>query len=366
MRAAADAIRQTSRDALLDAISREPWKHDFYQALRRLECLHPEQPRWGRALKPTDEAVRLGQEPAMSFAPASLSALVRPANSVAPRLEVRFFGLFGPNGPLPLHLTEYARGRLMNAGDPTFARFADIFHHRLLTLFYRAWAQAQPTVSLDRPQEDRFSYHLGALFGLGMPSLRERDALPDFTKLHHAGLLSRQVRNAEGLAQFVSGAFRAPASVEQFVGHWMPTELRDRTQLGRSAASLGSNALAGKRVWDRQHKFRLHIGPLSLAQYQALLPGTQGIKKLSACVRNYVGDELSWDARITLRRADIPKLKLDKQARLGLTSWLGQRAHANDASELLLDVERVIRRPAKLQPPPPASTYQPDNTVRHP
>lgn len=349
MRAAADAIRQASRDALLDAIAREPWKHDFYQALRRLECLHPEQPRWGRALKPTDESMRLGQEPAMSFAPASLSALVRPANSVAPRLEVRFFGLFGPNGPLPLHLTEYARGRLMNAGDPTFARFADVFHHRLLTLFYRAWAQAQPTVSLDRPEEDRFSYHLGALFGLGMPSLRERDALPDFTKLHHAGLLSRQVRNAEGLAQFVSGAFRVPAQVEQFVGHWMPTDMRDRTKLGSSTARLGRNALAGKRVWDRQHKFRLHIGPLSLEQYLALLPGTQGIRKLSACVRNYVGDELAWDARLTLRKADIPQLKLGKQARLGLTSWLGRHAHAHDACNLLLDVERVLRRPTRLQ-----------------
>lgn len=346
MRAAADAITQSSRDALLDAIARQPWKHDFYQAMRRLECLHPGAPRWGRALKPADEPIRLGQEPAMSFAPASLSALVRPSSAPTPRLEVRFFGLFGPNGPLPLHLTEYARGRLMNAGDPTFARFADIFHHRLLTLFYRAWAQAQPTVSLDRPQEDRFGYHLGACFGLGMPSLRHRDALPDTVKLHHAGLLSRHVRNAEGLAQFVSGAFGVPARVEQFVGHWMSMDPRDRTQLGGATASLGRSALAGKRVWDRQHKFRLHVGPLSIDQYVGLLPGSAGMRKLAACVRNYVGDEFTWDARLSLRQRDVPKLRLGRRASLGMTSWLGQRATLLDADDLTLDVERILKRMA--------------------
>ncbi|QSI78989.1 type VI secretion system baseplate subunit TssG [Niveibacterium microcysteis] len=344
MRLATDAVRQASRDALLGAIAQAPWKHDFFQALRRLECLYPERPRWGAALKPAEEPIRLGQEPAMSFAPASLSALVRPSNAPTPRLEVRFFGLFGPNGPLPLHLTEYARGRLMNAGDPTFARFADIFHHRLLTLFYRAWAQAQPTVSLDRPDEDRFGYQVGALFGVGLPSLRNRDAMPDFAKLHHAGLLSRQVRNAEGLAKLVSGTFRIHAEVEQFVGHWMTMETRDRTRLGGNTARLGRNALAGQRIWDRQHKFRLHLGPLSFAEYAALLPDTVGISKLAACVRNYTGHEYDWDARLTLKRGEIPKLALGRLGRLGLSGWLGCQHRTKDATDLVLDVERLVRR----------------------
>ena len=344
MRLATDALTHAGREALLGSIAEAPWKHDFFQSLRRLECLYSERPRWGAALKPGDEPIRLGQEPAMSFAPASLSSLVRPANSPTPRLEVRFFGLFGPNGPLPLHLTEYARGRLMNAGDPTFARFADIFHHRLLTLFYRAWAQAQPTVSLARPNEDRFGYQLGALFGVGLPSLRNRDALPDFAKLHHAGILSRQVRNADGLAQLVSGTFRIPAQVEQFVGHWMQMEMRDRSRLGGRAASLGRNALAGQRIWDRQHKFRLHLGPLSIADYAALLPGTAGIERLSACVRNYAGDEYAWDARLTLKRQDVPNLSLGRTGRLGLSGWLGCRRRTRDANDLILDVERLMRR----------------------
>src|SRR6478609_2460492 len=73
-----------------------------------------------------------------------------------PRLYVTFGGMFGPQGPLPLHLTEYARDRIINSADPTFARFLDIFHHRMLSLVYRAWADAQPTVQFDRPESDRF------------------------------------------------------------------------------------------------------------------------------------------------------------------------------------------------------------------
>ena len=123
---------------------------------------------------------------------------------------VHFFGLFGPDGPLPLHLTEYARDRSRNHRDPSLQRFADIFHHRALSLFYRAWANSRPTISFDRPEDDRFALYTGALIGLGMESLRNRDAMPDLTKLHFAGHLSCQTRHAEGLASILSEFFKMP------------------------------------------------------------------------------------------------------------------------------------------------------------
>jgi len=192
---------------------------DFYQALRRLEALHADKPASGGASS-ADEPVRLGQEPSLSFAPSSLSAFEPGEGGEPDRLLVRFFGLLGPNGPLPIHLTEHARQRLRQ-GDATFARFLDVFHHRFLMLFFRAWAQGQPTVSLDRPRDDRFGQHLAALIGLGMPTLRERDAVPDFARLHWGGLLGRHVRNAESLRAILSGYFHVPVQIEQFAGHWM-------------------------------------------------------------------------------------------------------------------------------------------------
>ena len=72
------------------------------------------------------------------------------------KLPVNFLGLFGPNGPMPVHITEYARERQLNAHDPTLVGFLDLFHHRILSLFYRAWAVNQKAADLDRPKDARF------------------------------------------------------------------------------------------------------------------------------------------------------------------------------------------------------------------
>ena len=331
------------------ALQAEPWQWDYFQALRLFECRHPGLPRIGSASRPADEPLRLGQEPALSFAPASLSALVPGREGGPPRLEVRFFGLFGPNGPLPLHLTEHARNRLLHAGDASFARFADLIHHRFLSLFYRAWAQAQPCVSLDRPREDRFGVYVASLAGLGLSRLRERDALPDGAKLEHAAWFNRQVRNAEGLASLVGDYFRVPVGVEQFVGHLMALRERDLTRLGAGRGRLGRNALLGRSVWDRQHKFRLRLGPLGLRDYEALLPDGSGFEALVAAVRNYVGDEYEWDARLLLRASEVPVLRLGTGQRLGHTSWLGGRSGIEPADDLVLDARRRSAR-ARFEP----------------
>ena len=330
----------------LRELGEKPYRHDFYQTLRRIECLFPDKPRLGEALRPADEAVRFAQEASLSFAEAPIVAFEPASDGLPPRLVQRIFGLFGPNGPLPLHLSEYARERLLHHGDATLSRFADIFHHRLLELFYRAWAQAQPTVGLDRPGQDRFQFFVGALIGVGSERLRSHDPGLDFAKLFHSGLLAHQVRNADGLQALLAAYFRVPVSVEQFVGHWMGLPESDRTRLGRhgSGSQLGLGVVLGARVWDRQHKFRLRFGPLPLAQYEAFLPGGKALPRLVALVRHYLCFELDWDLCLVLKGEQIPRMRLGGSQRLGWTAWLGQRTRPMDADALRLDAERVSGR----------------------
>jgi type VI secretion system protein ImpH len=326
----ADAVR------FLAALAAEPYNYDFYQTLRQFECLYADKPRWGEAPRPIDEPVRLGQDPDLSFAPAPLAALQMGSRDGRPRLLVRLFGLFGPNGPLPLHLTEYARERLRNAGDPTFARFADVFHHRMLALFYRAWAQGQPHVNRDRPKQDRVAGYVASLLGIMPLAFRDRDSLPDEARLFQAGTLSRHVRNADGLASILRQFFRVPADVEQFIGHWMRLEPADRTYLGRDSAQLGVGAIVGESVWDRQHKFRLQFGPLTLAQYERFLPGGSQLRQVVDWVAFYLSFELDWDMRLLLRHDHVPPLTLHGQRRLGWTTWLGTRRGTTAAGDLCL------------------------------
>jgi type VI secretion system protein ImpH len=321
------------------SLEEKPYQYDFFQTLRRIECLFPQMPRIGQALRPADEPVRLAQEPSLAFAAASLSSFKTPVGANVPRLEVRFFGLLGPNGPLPLHVSEFVRERALHAGDVTLLRFLDMLNHRFLALFYRAWAQAQPTVSLDRPQDDRFSTYTGALCGLGDPSLRERDAVDDFAKLFYCGLLARQIRNRDGLVALLAGYFRLPVEIEQHAGHWMALQKSDRTALATESASLGAGAVLGRRVWDRQHKFRIILGPLGLAQLESFLPGGTALAELVAWVRQYLCFELAWDLLLVLQRDEVPTSQLGRRTRLGWTSWLGSHARRTDARDLVLDAE---------------------------
>ena len=321
----------------LRALEREPYRFDFFLALRQLECLHRDLPRLGTAPRAADAPVRLGQEPSLDFPPATVASF-RAGGAGTQRLAVRFMGLFGPNGPLPLHLTEYARDRVRNADDRAFASFADIFHDRTIALFFRAWAGAQPTVSLDRAEQDRFGVYVASLLGVGMPAFRDRDAWPDFAKLHYVGHLANQSRHADGLASVIRDYFDLPARVAEFVGEWLSLPAESRMHLGtrRDSGCLGQSTVIGARVWERQHKFRIVLGPMGYLDYARMLPGGTSLPRLAALVRNYVGDQFSWDLQPVLRRAEVPRLELGRLGQLGWTTWLHAGAPTRDADDLLL------------------------------
>ena len=328
------------------SIQAKPYEFGFYQTLRLIECFYKERPRLGTSQRPGDDPIRLAQQPALTFEAASLTSFEPGTDDRAHRLSVRLLGLLGPNGPLPLHFTEYVLERRRDFGDRTLVRFLDIFHHRILSLFYRAWANNEPTVSFDRPETDRFGDYVGSLAGLGMNSLQHRDDISDQTKLYYCGRLSSQFRCAEGLQAILTDYFNIPAGVEQFVGEWiqLPEQHQCRLGIDTSTGSLGKSIVVGANVWSCQHKFRIRLGPLSADEYDRLLPAGDRIGRLVPLVRNYVGDELAWDVRLVLKREEVPSARLGGAARLGWNTWIGKRTSLTDASDLVLDAFGWVTR----------------------
>lgn len=320
---------------LFERFSADANRFDFFQAVRLIECAHPALPRVGASSRPRDDAMRFAQEPELIFFP---TAIKRFSNTRAPTLAVNFFGLLGPNGPMPTHLTEYVRDRARNANDPTLARFLDVFHHRMASLFYRAWAVAQPVVSLDRNDDDRMSAYVGTTFGLNESALRQRDSVHDFAKLHFAGLLAGPTRHAAGLRLVLARYFGLPVNVTQNIGHWMTLPASALSRLGASddSARIGIGTMLGARVFDRQHKFRVVLGPLAMRDYERFLPDGASLTHLIDWVRLYVRDPFEWDVNLHLQRADVPPLALGRRQRLGYTTWLHARAATRDATQLML------------------------------
>jgi type VI secretion system protein ImpH len=366
---ASETRHTASALALFESLAASPYEVSYFEALRRVDCAHPDRPRTGRAARPRDEALRLGQEPSLAFAPSTLASFDTATEDHPPRLDVFFFGLLGPNGPLPLHITEYVRDRSRNSRDPTLERFLDLFHHRMLALFYRAWASAQPTVSLDRPSSDRFGDYVGSLLGIGMPAMQNRDAMPDLAKRHYAGHLACQSRHADGLRAMLADFFKLPVRLDECVGQWLRLPEESQCRLGESpqTGTLGINAVAGAEVWETQVKFRIVFGPVDLAHYRRLLPGGDSLQRLVDMVRSYAGDQLDWELQIVLRADAVPPPRLGEGGQLGWSTWLASEPFVHDADDLHINpLEHAARRsapePESPSPPPPLDTHAAPDT----
>ena len=329
---------RSKTDSLTDRLAEAPYSFDFFQAVRRIECTRPDLPRIGQSQRPKEDPVRFCEEVSLAFAPSTIARYGLSSGGRPPRLFVHFFGLLGPNGPMPLHITEFVRERIRHHQDQTLARFFDIFHHRLISMFYRAWACNQRAVSFDRERDDRFAVYIGSLFGIGMSSCRNRDAVPDIAKLHYSGRLACAARHPEGLRAVLSDYFGFPAEIVEFVGEWIELPQEYCCRLGHSPESgvVGSTVIVGSRVWQCQHKFRLKFGPMSLCDYVRMLPGGDSLRRLIAWVRNYVGDEFSWDVQLILKAEEVPQLQLGRTARLGWTTWLSSQPFEQDVDDLVL------------------------------
>jgi type VI secretion system protein ImpH len=304
----------------LTELGAEPYRFDFFDVLRRFERRLPNKPRIGDSGARDEEIVILGQEPYVEFPASNLSRFDRDVRGRY-RVLCRFLGLLGPQGALPLHTTIEAK-QWSDMRDESFARFLDIFNHRFIQLFYRAWADARPAAQHDRPAADRFAGFVGAAVGVGTRPFRHRDSIGDFAKLSVAGLLAPAVKSASRIENLVAFLFKANVEVEQFVGLWLPLERADRTALSAQHCALGRDSLVGAMVYSVQDKFRIRIFARDLSQFEAFLPDGAFCQRLADAIFFYVGETLEYDVEIAIPERETRPTQLGGFGRLGWTSWM--------------------------------------------
>ena len=330
--------------ALLLQLRQAPWRFGFTVLMRRFGALYANLPRIGLATRPQQEPFRLGQTAALTFAPREIAEVALPGapvpspgtgsppartgnNRGLPTVRLYGLGLLGPNGPLPLHYTELVRERTENHHDSTLADFLDIFHHRYLTHMHRAWAQSQAAAGLDRADDETFSRYVARLTGHDPLEIRD-SVLPAHARLAASTHLSREARNPDGLAATLARFFAVPVQLQEFVMHWIRIDEADQTRLGaaRTSSVMGAGAIAGEVVPDRQNKFRLVFGPLSLEQYLRFTPRGKDLPMLVEWVRGFIGYEFVWEVELRVRIDSAPPACLGDAEKLGWSTWLGGSA----------------------------------------
>jgi len=347
-----------ARDALMARMEEAPGSFEFAQLVRLLARVHPGRSAVGEFGDPAQEAVRFGVHPSLAFPPGDVHRVLAhpeepdladgvPRTAAAARagmrgaggqpfMEVNFMGLIGPAGVLPNSYTQFAAERVA-LKDTAFRDFLDLFHHRLVSLFYRAWRTTRPHVAAgEQAADDALSARLRGVIGIGMPSLEQRMPVDDAVLMRHAALLAPHARSATALKQLLTAYLEAPVAVEEFVSAWYTLAPGTQCALGEDDEStvLGSGTVVGDAVLDHGARARVSIGPLSRSAFDSLLPGSVGHEALRSLVRFVAGDAVEIEVRLILERTAVPAtvLGIDGGA-LGWGTWLRTRTPDHDPDD---------------------------------
>jgi len=320
-----------------------PWTLSFLGLLRHLSAQHSRLPPIGQAIRPSDEAFRAGQVAALTFAPREIAEVEQRQG----RLRVQLYGLgmLGPNGALPIHLTEIVRERNEANRDSTTADFLDLFHHRAFTQFYHAWARSQATAGLDRRDDEVFSRYIGWLAGSETDEIAS-SSLPPHARLAASAHQVREARNPDGIEATLSHFFGVPVRLDEYVLHWVAIDPAEYCLLGNPGAPsvMGQGAMLGEMVPDRQQKFRLTIGPLKLQQYLNFTPNGRDLPTLVEWVRSFVGYEFVWEVELQVIPDSAPTAILGSQERLGWSTWLGEPGRNHAITGMVFEPEQYVTK----------------------
>lgn len=394
-------------DSVAADLFARPFRFDFFQAVRLLETLQSNRSPLGRPGLPTEEIVRIKANNSLVF-PASQIQDLKPAakDQAMPVIVVNFMGLTGPMGALPQHYTEQVMRQIRDFKDGDETRYAlrdwlDLFNHRMISHFYRAWEKYRFYVPFERgettrDEPDAFTTCLLSFLGLNLKGLRDRlrvtpriagfafDKAPplaqirDLALMHYAGFLSSRAhcvlrtsdrpnadgkyaaagfayrRNAVSLEAMLEDYFCLPIKVKQFQGQWLYIDRASQSRLGAAGPHnrLGVDLFAGERVFDAQSKFRLRVGPLRYKQFVEFMPDRAATPErktffmLCHMTRLYVGPELDFDVQLILHFEDIPacqlKEKNGRMPQLGWNTWMISRPAEKHAEDVVFADKEIF------------------------
>ncbi len=328
-----------------ETLREEGVRFDFFQAVRILQHLSRNREAVGGDAAPERESVRFRSDVRLTFRPSDVSDIdvpEDPADGPA-TVTVPFFGATSPAsfGSLPDCYAELILERA-RVRDRVLHEFVDLFNHRLLSLFYRAFEKHRFPIRWERSASDDgelFEHILFSAAGLNTPGLRGRMPLPDLALLPWVGVLARRPVAASELEAMVSDLFGVPAEAIPFSPAWYAVDEEELEPLG-GGARLGRDVFLGRTVCVGQFRFRLRLGPVNLATYRRFLPNGEAFRSLGDLVRLATGTEFDFEYQLVLRREEVPDFRLGGSPgsgnRLGWTSWLKTMPLEHDPDDVIV------------------------------
>lgn len=324
----------------------QPQAYDFFQLVHLYERWFLEKNRSQREV--VGESIRFSNSLNIGFAPSQVEQLIPQYSEVSAGEEGRlerieltpsFIGLLGLHGTLPLHYTEQVIKHLRDRRDDAGKALLDLFTNRAVSHFYKAWKKYRLPLHYETDRHNRYLPMILALGGVGFAGLRDRlrsgaGAVDDESIAYFTGLIRQRPVSAESLRRLLAGYFRENIRIEQFAGAWYVIPEAQRATLQGDALQLGVNTLVGERIWQRNLRLQVHIGPLTHRRYLAFLPGGELASALQKILALATSGQFEYEIRPILRARDVHTARLAASGcRLGYDSFLVCSRERNDRSD---------------------------------
>ena len=299
---------------------------------------------------PASQLEAMDTEPrALAKDSAALGEALRRGELKYIRITPAFMGFLGTAGALPAHYTERIAAHALYERDDGPRAFLDTFSNRTLALFYEAWRKYRLELQYEIDGKDRFLPLLLSMAGLGNHALRHRlsdggEGVLDESVGYFAAAMRHRPASAAMIGKVLSDYFGEPINVTQFIGAWYDVPPTQQTTLGGTNAQLGMSALVGGRVWQRDLRMRLTVGPLDRAGFDAFLPGGLAARALAKMLTMFTGLTLEYEVHIVLRAPDVDGVTLSEErhgGRLGWDSFLCTAPETRDRDDLRYELATV-------------------------
>lgn len=345
------APKRRIHSGLIKKLREEPYRFEFFQAVRLLLAQHRQHSK-ERDADVLGRVIRFRSSISLAFPPSEIESLefvqevgteegttASDGRFKSVTLTPAFIGLTGPSGVLPRHYTQHVAEREIYHRDTATREFLDIFTTRAVALFYQSWLKYRLHLQYESDRKNRFLPLVLSLAGIGLKGTRDRLAdensgISDESLAYYAGALRERPQSVQWFSRVVSDYFRVPCEVRQFVGQWFSLPESQQTVIGEANCVLGASSFCGSRVWDRQGKVQLTIGPMRRKQFDDFLPGGSASVNLKRLFYLMVGVTFDCEVRLVLDQRDVAPASLDRQsagARLGWNGWLMSRDVRKDS-----------------------------------
>jgi type VI secretion system protein ImpH len=342
--------------SVIDRLLETPWRLDLVQALRLIE-------QWQRRngvvpASGTLPHVRFRNSLSMNFPASQIEALTvtgrapitssRDLQAALARDELvtitftpAFLGFFGVNGTMPNFYTDDIVEQIGRDKYEGTRAFFDIFYNRTMGLYFQAACKHGVQHRID---EDGAAAILPMQLALAgkKKTAASTSMVGDTFIAHYAALLRHRPVSASLIEGVLHEYFGLPVRLEQFVGRFDRLHQHELCMLGVQSATLGGGAVLGERVRECHSHVRVHIGPLSIADYERFLPGTPGDLALRQLLALFATPAIVFELHLILCAGDVVPVHFDAPHgnRLGYDTCLVSGPVLEDCREYRSNLDR--------------------------